>query len=88
MGETMYEIAVMMPSQEVVIRYGYVGTNGNISITIEYEHPTQQAKRTVKREPHKSSFSQKHFQKELDAYVTQEAMSDLMDNRHTYDWVE
>lgn len=80
---------VIMPSQEVVITYTCEEVAiGILTIIINYEHPTKGVARSILRQPSKHSFSQKYFEKELDTYVVQEAMSDLMDNRHSYDWVE
>ena len=83
------KIEIHMPSQLVELTYAYEETReGKLRITIEYDHPTTGDHRSILRSPDRRSFSPKHFDKELDAYIVQEAMSDLTDNRHRYDWIE
>ena len=77
-----------MPSQRLGVSYYCEEKGGTLVIDISYDHPTKQEVIDFVRQPLKRSFSQKYFEKELEAYVVQEAMSHLMDNRHTYDWVE
>lgn len=85
-------IKVEMPSQTIIID-SYINETDvlgklYLEIDIIYTHPDTKTLRNVHREPYKSSFSRKYFDKELETYIVQEAMSDLMDNRHAADWIE
>lgn len=84
------EIQVVMPSQTVVITCNVLPdlSMSLLNLDIKYDHPTTGIRRGFSRRPLKASFSQKHFDKELESYIVQEAMSDLTDNRHVYDWIE
>lgn len=79
---------VHMPSQSISLVSSITHEKNSLEIVIFYTHPTTGIVREVGRKPAKSSFSNTYFDKELDAYIVQEAMSDLMDNRHSYDWIE
>jgi hypothetical protein len=81
-------IRIDMPSQKLKLVATFIDNDPVLDIFITYDHPNTGHTRPVVRRPNKRSFSQKHFEKELDAYIVQEAMSDLTDNRHTHDWVE
>jgi hypothetical protein len=83
-------IKIEMPSQtlELYARVYERNQDGRLDVYIQYHHPTIDRDRETHRAPYKVSFSQKHFWKELDAYIVQEAMSDLTDNKHIHDWVE
>lgn len=79
---------VSMPEQEVDVITDVFIDGGVVHLTIQYFHPTTKQGRRIHRKPNRSSFSEKYFLPELDAYIVQEAMSDLTDNRHSHDWVE
>ena len=79
---------IVMESQTVELRASVVEAGDDLDIRIAYTHPSTEEYRATQRKPRLRSFSQKYFEKELDAYIVQEAMSDLMDNRHSYDWIE
>jgi hypothetical protein len=83
------DFLVKMPSQDILLNVSVdYGVLNIIDLIICYTHPTTGEYREAHRRPSKLSFSKKHFEKELDAYIVQEAMSDLTDNRHTLDWVD
>jgi hypothetical protein len=81
-------ITIDMPSQKVVLDVFINAETERIDIEIVYMHPTLEINRVIKRCPERRSFSRKHFEKELDAYIVQEAMRDLTDSRHSYDWID
>ena len=81
------EFLIKMPSQDILVTASVTYDN-TLNVAICYTHPTTGDSREIIRRPSKQAFSQKHFEKELDAYIVQEAMSDLTDNRHTHDWLD
>jgi hypothetical protein len=83
------EYIIKMPSQDIFL-FASVDQKEItiINVEISYTHPTTGEFREVLRRPSKESFSMTHFEKELDAYIVQEAMVDLTDNKHVRDFIE
>jgi len=94
-------IVIKMPSQVIHIiasvyklhqRAGATYDEKELKIIITYFTPTMEKaekpeiEKTIERYPRAMSFSEKHFDKELEAYIVQEAMADLTDKKHLTEW--
>lgn len=93
-------IAIKMPSQVIHImasvykmhRSDEIYDEKVLKIIITYFTPTTEKaskpeiEETIERYPRIFSFSKKHFDKELEAYIVQEAMADLTDKKHLTEW--